>query len=105
MDQPQPVSWVLSVPAHVVMTQILSTIKCGALSCPQDLESGVLSDTRVDRPCGGGRMLQSQWTCFMLTPPRGPCPQDSPACRRQKTTQPRRQGLMAEAEQAEGPLV
>ena len=32
-------------------------------------------------------------------------PQDSPACRRQKTTQPRRQGLMTGAGQAEGPLV
>ena len=35
---------------------------------------------------------------------RGPCPQDSPACRRQKTIQPRRQGLMAGAGQAEGLL-
>ena len=61
MNQPQPVSWVLSVPTHIVMTQILSTIKCGALSCPHDLESGVLGDTSLDHPCGeGGPMLQSQ---------------------------------------------
>ena len=106
MDQPQPVSWVLSVPVHRVMTQILSTFQCPALSCPHDMESGVLSDTSVDRPCGeGGPMLQSERTCSVLAPPRGPCPQDSPACRRQKTTQPRRQGLMVGAGQAEGPLV
>ena len=54
------------------MTQILSTIKCGALSCPHHLESGVLSDTRVDRPCGeGGPMLQSERTCSVLAPLRG----------------------------------
>ena len=95
MDQPQPVSRVLLVPVHAIMTEILSTFQCRPLSCPHDLESRVLSDTRMDRPCGeGGLMLQSQWTCSVLAPPRGPCPQDSPACRRQKTTQPRRQGLM-----------
>ena len=106
MDQPQPVSQVLSVPVHIIMTQILNTIKCRPLSCPPDLESGVLGDTSEDRPCGeGGPMLQSEQTCFVLAPPRGPCPQDSPACRRLKTTQPRRQGLMAGAGQAEGPLV
>ena len=49
-------------------------------------------------------MLQSQRTGLVLEPRRGPCPQDSPACRRQKTTQPRRQGLMAGAGQVEGPL-
>ena len=49
-------------------------------------------------------MLQSQRTGLVLEPRRGPCPQDSPACRRQKTTQPRRQGLMAGAGQAEGLL-
>ena len=50
-------------------------------------------------------MLQSQRTGLVLASRRGPCPQDSPACRRQKTTQPRRQGLMAGAGQVEGPLV
>ena len=104
MDQPQPVSQVLSVPVHVVMTQILSTFQCHALTCPHDLESGVLSDPSMDRPCGGGPMLQSQRTGLVLAPQRGPCPQDSPACRRQKTTQPRRQGLMAGAGQVEGAL-
>ena len=49
-------------------------------------------------------MLQSQRTGLVLAPRRGPCPQDSPACRRQKTIQPRRQGLMAGAGQAEGLL-
>ena len=106
MDQPQPVSQVLSVPVHRVMTQILSTCQCRVLSCPHDLESGVLSDSSMDRPCGeGGPMLQSQRTRLVLAPRRGPCPQDSPACRRQKTTQPRRQGLMVEAGQVEGPLI
>ena len=106
MDQPQPVSQVLSVPVHRVMTQILSTCQCHILSRPHDLESGVLSDSSMDRPCGeGGPMLQSERTGLVLAPRRGPCPQDSPACRRQKTTQPRRQGLMAGAGQAEGPLV
>ena len=106
MDQPQPVSQVLSVPVHIVMTQILSTCQCRALSSPHDLESGVLSDTSMDRPCGeGGPMLQSERTGLVLAPRRGPCPQDSPACRRQKTTQPRRQGFMAGVGQVEGPLV
>ena len=50
-------------------------------------------------------MLQSQRTGLVLAPRRGPCPQDSPACRRQKITQPRRQGLMVGAGQTEGPLV
>ena len=65
-----------------------------------------LSDPSMDRLCGqGGRMLQSQRTGLVLAPRRGPCPQDSPACRRQKTTQPRRQGLMARPGWLEGPLV
>ena len=98
-------SWVLSVPVHTVMTQILSTCQCHILSSPHDLESGVLSDPSMDRPCGeGGPMLQSQRTGLVLAPGRGLCSQDSPACRRQKTTQPRRQGLMAGAGQAEGLL-
>ena len=105
MDQPQPMYWVLSVPVHIAKAQILSTFQCRALSSPHDLESGVLSDRSMDRPCGeGGLMLQSQRTGLVLALRRGPCPQDSPACRRQKTTQPRRQGLMAGAGQAEGLL-
>ena len=68
-------SQVLSVPVHAVMTQILSTIQCRVLSCPHDLESGVLSDTSMDDPCGeGGPMLQSQWTGLVPAPRRGPCP-------------------------------
>ena len=51
MDQPQPMSRVLSVPVHRVVTQILSTFQCHALSCPHNLESGGLSDTCMDRPC------------------------------------------------------
>ena len=75
MDQPQSMSQVLSVPVHAVMTQILSTFQCHTLSCPHDLESGVLSDTRMDHPCGeGGLMLQSQQTGLGLAPRRGPCP-------------------------------
>ena len=75
MDQPQPVSLVLSVPVHAVISQILSTSQCHALSCPHDLESGVLSDASMDRPCGeGGPMLQSQRTGLVLAPRRGPCP-------------------------------
>ena len=68
-------SQVMSVPVHAVMTQILSTCHCRLLSCPHDLESGVLSDTSMDRPCGErGPMLQSQWTGLVLGPRRGPCP-------------------------------
>ena len=75
MDQPQPMSRVLSVPVHRVMTQILSTFQCHVLPCPHDLESGVLSDTSTDRPCGdGGPMLQSQRRGLVLGPRRGPCP-------------------------------
>ena len=75
MEQPQPVSQVLSVSVHAVMTQILSTCQCRALSSPHDLESGVLSDPSMDRPCGeGGPMLQSQRTGLVLAPRRGPCP-------------------------------
>ena len=68
-------SQVLSVPVHAVKTRILSTCQCHALSSPQDLESGVLSDPSMDRPCGeGGPMLQSQRTGLVLRPQRGPCP-------------------------------
>ena len=75
MDQPQPGSRVLSVPVHIVMTQILTTIKCRTLSYLHHLESGVLSDTSMDRPCGeGGPMLQSQHRGLVLGPRRGPCP-------------------------------
>ena len=75
MDQPQPVSQALPVPVHGVMTQTLSALQCRAPSCPHDLESGVLSDTSMDRPCGeGGLMLQSQRTGLVLAPSRGPCP-------------------------------
>ena len=82
MDQPQPVSWVLSVPGHTVRTQIMSTVKCHAMSCLHDLETGVLSDTSVDHPCG--RRTDAAVTAEMLAPRRGPCPQDSPDCRRQR---------------------
>ena len=75
MDQPQPVSQVLSVPVHIIVAQILSASQCHPLSCPHDLESGVLSDTCMDRPCGEGEpMLQSQRTCLVLGPQRGACP-------------------------------
>ena len=74
MNQPQPVSRVLSVPVHAVVVQILSTFQCCPLSCPHDLESGVLSDTSMDHPCGeGGLMLQSQRTGLVLGPRREPC--------------------------------
>ena len=75
MDQPQPMSQVLLVPVHAVKTRILSTCQCRALSFPHDLESGILSDPSMDRPCGeGGPMLQSQRTGLVLAPRRGPCP-------------------------------
>ena len=75
MDQPQPVSQVLSVSVHGVMTQILSTCHCHPLSCRHDLESGGLSDTSMDHPCGeGGPMLQSQRRGLVLGPRRGACP-------------------------------
>ena len=75
MDQPQPMSQVLSVPLHIIVAQILSTCQCRALSSPHDLESGVLSDTSMDHPCGEGRpMQQSQWTGLVLALLRGPCP-------------------------------
>ena len=75
MDQPQPVSWVLSVPVHIAEAQILSTCQCCVQSSPHNLESGVLRDTSMDRPCGEGRlMLPSQRTGLVLAAPRGPCP-------------------------------
>ena len=75
MDQPQPVSWVLSIPVQIVKAQILSSCQCRALSSPHDLESGVLRDPSMDRPCGeGGPMPQSQQTGLVLAPRRGPCP-------------------------------
>ena len=62
-------SQVMSVPVHAVMTQILSTCHCRLLSCPHDLESGVLSDTSMVGPCGeGGPMLQSQRRGLVLAP-------------------------------------
>ena len=75
MDQPQPGSQVLLVPVHRVMIQILSTCHCRPLSCPHHLESGVLSDTSMDRSCGeGGLMLPSQCRGLVLAPRREPCP-------------------------------
>ena len=75
MDQPQPGSQVLLVPVHRIMIQILSTFQCHALSCPHNLESGGLSDTSMDHPCGeGGPMLQSQRRGLVLASGRGPCP-------------------------------
>ena len=75
MDQPHSASHVLSVPVHIIVVQMLSTCQCRALSCPHDLESGVLSDPSMDRPCGeGGPMLQSQRTGLVGAPRRGPCP-------------------------------
>ena len=69
MDQPQPGSQVLLVPVHRVMIQILSTCHCHPLSCRHDLESGGLSDTSMDHPCGeGGPMLQSQRRGLVLAP-------------------------------------
>ena len=76
MDQPQPVSRVLFVPVHKVMIQILSICQYCALSCPHDLESGVLSDTSMDHPCG--RRIDaavtaqrlSAWTPKGTLPPR-----------------------------------
>ena len=66
----------MSVPLHIIVAQILSTSQCRALSSPHDLESGVLSDTSMDHPCGEGRpMLHSQWTGLVLAPRREPCPQ------------------------------
>ena len=74
MDQPQPVSQVLSV--HIIVAQILSASQCHPLPCPHDLESGVLSDTSMDHPCG--RRIDaavtaqrlSAWTPKGTLPPR-----------------------------------
>ena len=96
MDQPQPMSQVLLVPVHRVMTQILSTSHCRPLSSSHILESGVLSDTmwssstwtspveKEDRCCSHSRHA---W-CWH--PQGDPAPQDSPACR-QKTEDHRAQ--------------
>lgn len=54
MDQPQPMSRVLSIPGHVVVVLVLFTSQRHALSCPQDLESGGLSDASIHGPCGEG---------------------------------------------------
>ena len=75
MDQPHSASHVLSVPVHIIVFQILSASQCRALSCPHHLESGVLRDTSMDRPCGeGGPMLQPQRTGLVLAPRRESCP-------------------------------
>lgn len=54
MDQPQPVSQVLSVPVHIAVVQILGTFQGRVLSCPQDPEFWVLSDTSIPWTCGEG---------------------------------------------------
>ena len=78
MDQPQPVSCVFFIPVHRVMIQILSICQYCALSCPHDLESGVLSDTCMDRPCG--RRTDAAVTVDML--PAGDRRPHSPGGRR-----------------------
>lgn len=60
MDQPQPVARVLSIPAHVVVVHILVTGQCRFLSCFQDLEFWVLSDTSVHQPYGEGDKKRMQ---------------------------------------------
>ena len=87
------------------MIQILSTFQCRALSSPHDLESGVLSDTSMDRPCGeGGPMLQSQWTGLVLAPPRGPCPPGLTCLQETEDHTAQEAGAHGGVGQAEGPL-
>ena len=106
MDQPQPVSWVLSIPVQIVKAQILSTCQCRALSSPQDLESGVLSDPSMDRPCGeGGPMLQSQRTGLVLAPRRGPCPPGLTCLQETEDHTAQEAGAHGGGGVAEGPLV
>ena len=106
MDQPQPVSQVLSVPVHAVKTRILSTCQCRALSSPHDLESGVLSDPSMDRPCGeGGPMLQSQRTGLVLGPRRGPCPPGLTCLQETEDHTAQEAGAHGGGGVAEGPLV
>lgn len=47
-------SMVLLIPVHRVVVRILLTFQRHALSCPQDLEFGGLSDASIQRPCGEG---------------------------------------------------
>ena len=87
------------------MTQILSTFQCRALSCPHDLESGVLSDTSIDRPCGqGGPMLQSQGTGLVLAPQRGPCSPGLSCLQDTEDHTVQEAGAHGGVGQAEGPL-
>ena len=105
MDQPQPVSQALPVPVHGVMTQTLSALQCRAPSCPHDLESGVLSDTSMDRPCGeGGLMLQSQQTGLVLGPPRGPCPPGLTCLQETEDHTVQEAGAHGRCRRVEGPL-
>lgn len=107
MDQPQPMSMVLSIPVHGVVVHILVTFQCHVLSCPQDLEFGGLSDASIQRPCGEGDKADVTDTTERLRvgtlrfSPRKET-QDLPACRRQNTTQHRRLTLMAGAGLMEG---
>ena len=106
MDQSQPVSWVLSVPVYIAKAQILSTCQCPTLSSPHDLESGVLSDPSMDRPCGeGGPMLQSQRTGLVLASRRGPCPPGLTCLQETEDHTAQEAGAHGWGEQAEGPLV
>ena len=87
------------------MTQILSTCQCRALSSPHNLESGVLSDTSMDRPCGeGGLMLQSQRTGLVMAPRRGPCPLGLTCLQETEDHTAQEAGAHGGVGQAEGPL-
>ena len=99
-------SWILCVPVHVIVVQMLSTCQCRALSSPQDLESGVLSDPSMDRPCGeGGPMLQSQRTGLVLAPRRGPCPPGLTCLQETEDHTAQEAGAHGGGGVAEGPLV
>lgn len=81
MDQPQPVAWVLSIPAHVVVAHILGTGQCHLLSCFQDLEFWVLSDISIHQTYGEGQEADTAATMERLRlgpsnfhPWKGHCP-------------------------------
>ena len=87
------------------MTQILRTSQCRVLSCPHDLESGVLSDSSMHRPCGeGGPMLQSQQTGLVLAPRRGPCTPGLTCLQETEDHTAQEAGAHGGVGQAEGPL-
>lgn len=104
VDQPEPQSWVLSIPVHRPMTLSLRTFQYSALSCVCHPIPWSLGNTNIHGACeetrqkleteprkGPCHSLQGEAlaTTWKIEGRDSPCFLNSPVPRRQKTTQQR----------------